>query len=57
MTNVVQRNQDNDAHEREKLKLELEIILLKHFQRLPVTGEDDLGLRSQNDTCLLPPGI
>lgn len=54
---MVQRNQDNDAHEREKLKLELEIILLKHFQRLPVTGEDDLGLRSQNDTCLLPPGI
>ncbi len=57
MTNVVQRNQDNDAHEREKLKLELEIILLKHFQRLPGTGEDDLSLRSQNDTRLLPPEI
>jgi hypothetical protein len=54
---VVQRNQDNDAHEREKLKLEPEIILLKHFQRLPGTGEDDLSLRSQNDTRLLPPEI
>jgi hypothetical protein len=57
LTNVVQRNHQNDAHEREKLELKLEIILLKHFRHVPANGENNLGLRSQNDTRLLPPEI
>lgn len=57
LANVVQRNQDNDAHEREKLQLRLENILLRHFPQLPAARDNDLGLRSQDDARLLPPEI
>ena len=55
LANVVQRNQDANAHEREKLELRLEIVLLKYFRQLPSTGGNDVGLRSQDDSLLLPP--
>ena len=57
LVNVVQRNHDNDAHEREKLELRLKIILLEHFQKLPSARENDLGLRSQDEARLLPPEL
>lgn len=53
----IQRNQENNVHEREKLELKLENCLLRFFRNIPTTADEDVRLRSQNDGRKLPPDL
>jgi hypothetical protein len=55
LTYSFQRNQENDAHEREKLQLRLENLLLRYVPQLPPSDDGNLGLRSQEVSPKPPP--